>query len=478
MNEGEWRRLIKQVRGGFVVPVLGAQLLADEGGDSKLQRHVALRVLEAYDVTEASAVVLPPFRELNAAVSHLIGLGHSAQELYVDVATSIDECASDPELVPDAIRQLAQVTDFRLFVTMTPDGVLARCLREANRRVVEVIHAPRLPADEWRDLPDASAQPAAVEAHILYMLGKARPAPVFAMHDEDVLEYAHNLMTRGSNTPTNFIAALQERSLLMLGCGLPDWLGRFFLRLTKKGRLSEHSRKEWLIEPQRADTDELSRFLARFSAGTEFKGVASPAKFIEELVDRWKRDRDGGGGGANGAGDAGGPASPELDDQMALPADAIFFVSYSRHADLERALRFVEELKTRLRVTQVEVWFDRTAIEPGEEYAREIRHGITKCDYFLPLLSLQALGIEEAFFFSEWLAAEERRAKMNVNRKFLLPLIVDTDFEPTRYHDKGVTPPAWSTIHFGFAPQGVPDERTLGTLQAMLRTARKRRSNQ
>jgi hypothetical protein len=53
--------------------------------------------------------------------------------------------------------------------------------------------------------------------HLLYLFGKSRANPLYAIHDEDMLEYAHNVIV-GSNTPKAFLGALQDRSLLLVGC--------------------------------------------------------------------------------------------------------------------------------------------------------------------------------------------------------------------------------------------------------------------
>ena len=74
---------------------------------------------------------------------------------------------------------------------------------------------------------------------LLYLFGKSRPTPLYSIHDEDVLEYAHNVIARGSHAPTSFLGALQDRNLLLIGCNFPDWLSRFMLRATRKGRLAE-----------------------------------------------------------------------------------------------------------------------------------------------------------------------------------------------------------------------------------------------
>ncbi|MEX3846237.1 toll/interleukin-1 receptor domain-containing protein [Paraburkholderia sp. BR10882] len=452
MAEADWKRLIRQIREGFVVPVLGSQLLSDEQGSSTVQRDVAERLLKLHDIPETAWPEMRPFRELNAAVSWLRGKAKvKAQTLYVDVSEIYSDLANDSAPLPKPIRQLAEITDFRLFVSMTSDPLLAAALK-GLRHTREIVHAPKLPSDEWQDMPASASAGPDGDAWVLYMFGKARPAPVYAIHDEDVLEYAHNIMARGSNVPVNFLRALQDRNLLLLGCGLPDWLGRFFLRLTNKDRLSEKSRHEWLVEALRGGQvdDELTTFLNNFSEDTEFVQSQSPAAFVDELHRRWT---------------SGGIGTPPTGPRLTRSCP-VFFVSYSRGTDAPRAVRVVEALR-QLGCTEDDIWFDRSNIEVGDSFARDISNGIESCRYFLVLLSHQAMQREQAFVFREWRAADKIAESMN--RRFIVPLVIDHEYEPSSYGRDIVD---WRHLQFGHAPDGVLDDSSLSLLKQLLRDAR------
>jgi len=128
------------------------------------------------------------------------------------------------------------------------------------------------------------------EVHLLYLFGKSRSAPMFAIHDEDVLEYAHNVIARGSHVPSRFLGELQERILLLIGCDFPDWLSRFFLRVTNKSRLSEKDKREWMIE-QLGPEESLTCFLRSYSTATEILPDTPPVQFVAELHRRWMAER-------------------------------------------------------------------------------------------------------------------------------------------------------------------------------------------
>lgn len=450
MTEIDWTRLLSQIRDGSVVPVLGPQLLVSEDGASSIQRRVAERLLNLYGIAEPPSLM--PFRELHVAVTHLLGINTvKPQELYVDVATIYNDEIRTLNGLPTAIEQMAEISDFRLYVNLTCDGLLASAI-QMRRSVREVVHAPKMATDEWQDLPEDWSVGTANEAWILYLFGKVRPAPLFAIHEEDVLEYAHDVIENGS--AKKYMQALKNRNLLMIGCGFPDWLGRFFLRLTDPNRLTQKMRRVWFIDDSNdvhADS-ELSKFMHKFCNDTVRLQFQSPVGFVGELYRRWKE----------GCNDISGITAVL---PKAVP-DAVFFVSYSRVGDRGRAQRLVEEL-INLGCSQSDIWFDRSDIEPGEAFEREIFAGIGSCRYFLPLLSEATIQRDEAFVFKEWRAAKEREKGMN--RIYVIPLVVDDDYKPNVYSECDIR---WDHLHLGHAPGGVPDDATRKKLQRCLRDVR------
>ena len=119
-----------------------------------------------------------------------------------------------------------------------------------------------------------------------------------------------------------------------------------------------------------------------------------------------------------------------------------------------------------------EIWFDRKAIEPGHDFQNRILDGIGGCRFFLPLLSKQADDRREAFVFAEWREANKRRQR--VNGEFIIPIILDLEYQPESYTAEPI--PEWSRDHidFGHAPDGIPDGRTESKLQKLVRTTRAR----
>jgi hypothetical protein len=453
MSEASWKRLINKIREGNVVPIVGPRLLVNANGQS-IQAQIASRLIESNGM-EVGDIALPPFCELNEAVSRLKG-NVREQDLYDSVSEAIDAVVRAPDFViPPPIRRLAQISGFRLFVTLTPDGLLAQSLRQ-RCTVNEIIHSLKLSASEGTDLPrDWKARPG--EVYVLYLFGKSCSSPSFAIHDEDVLEYAHNVIARGSQVPSIFLDELKGRNLLLVGCNFPDWLQRFFLRATNQTRLSKEDRRAWLIEPLGPE-ESLTCFLRSYSKETEILSQTAPAEFVTQLHQRWMAELGG------------GSAQDSSTDEDVVPDGVLFFISYSRQTDRLHAESLYRAL-IKLGVTENEVWFDRKSIDPGQDYKRGIFDGIRNCKYFLPLLSKACDAREEGFVFTEWDEANKRLSAMN--REFVFPVVVDAEFKPECYRAKPAA--RWSDDHldFAYAPDGTPDDRFEAKLKKLLRDARR-----
>jgi hypothetical protein len=452
MDDASWRRLLGQIRDGHVVPIVGCRLLVDAQGRSGLQAEIARKVLAANGL-EVEADPLPPFRELNEAVTRLRRNNPEKwQDYYGDVDDALREVAGDGDFsVPAPIRNLAEIDGFRLLVTLTPDDLLARSLRQ-SRRVNEIVHAPNQTTGWGKDLPsDWNEQRDRVQ--LLYLLGKSSSTPVFAIHDEDVLEYAHNVISRGSNVPNAFLGELQQRNLLLIGCNFPDWLSRFFLRATRQNRLDLRGRREWLVEPPKPE-ESLVRFLQSYSKDTQILSDSEPVDFVAELHRRWiaeYRDR---------------PRPPTALTAGSTPGQAKFFISYSRETDLKRAEALFKAL-IGLGAKREEIWFDGLSIDPGEDLDTRIKRVIDRCRHFLPLLSDEADKREEGYVFKEWHWANARWEMVNRD-DFIVPIVVDAKCDPEHYKARQVLKGKWTDVLFGHAPEGAPDLQLSGRLTGLV----------
>src|SRR5262245_52905589 len=465
-----WEELLAQVEAEQVIPVIGPGLLtvATEGGEAPLYRALAERLLQKYGLAAATgpaadaaagdaAVLLRPSHELNDAVCALTNRGRRVQDLYRpvhDLLRALTDGLPAEGLQP--LRDLASVSAFKLFVSTTPDDLLARAIDVERHggaaKTDHIVFAPKLASGTLGDLPDVRSSGYTAVCHLF---GRASPSPfVFAIHDEDTLEFVHNLQINGAEAMKRLFSELRQRNLLLVGCNFADWLSRFFIRVSNTQRLgARREKREFLIE-QAADDGGLTLFLERFSPSTWlFPGQAR--EFVAELARRW-RERH--------------PLAPTAHAEEPAPRprpDAAFFVSYSRD-DLAEARQVFADLQE---LGADVAWFDKSDLKPGDDWSQKIRDAIGGCYVFLPLVSANTEAREEGFFREEWTQASERSRRIQ-GRTFIVPVVVDRDYtgQAGRYR---LVPDTFLEAHYGHAPAGrLSDELR----QALTRLIRERRS--
>ncbi len=432
------------VAAGQVVPIVGSDLLSTtvDGARVPFYRRVAESLLDRYDIDRpATDTTLRPHHELNDAICVLDRLGKRASAdsylpVHEAVRTMLAACRAEVEA---PFRQLAAIEDFRLFVTTTSDDVLAHALDQVryggSRRTEQVEYAPAgLPTDRLTDLtelgpPDRSA--------VLYLFGKAAVTPVFAAHDEDVLEFLYGIQAGLGQMPKRFFSAIRSANLLVIGSHFPDWLSRFLVRVAAPKRLSEQrGRRDFIVDPS-GEEPGFVVFLTTFARNTRILSMP-PAAFVAELHQRWQAQRPA---------PAPAPgASLPLAPRGLKPA---VFISYSR-TDIAAVRTLYDEIR---RVAGDDVaWFDKSIISPGDEWRARITEGVEGCKLFLPVVSLSAEARTEGVFIEEWKRALERARGID-GRKFIVPVFIDPDAEAdlARYHR---AQRMFDEVDFGFAPGG------------------------
>jgi TIR domain len=450
-----WSDLIPLVAARQVVPIIGSDLLSvtADGKPVRFYRRVAERLLGRYGIElPPDDTTLRPYHELNDAICLLDKLGRRASgDSYLPaheaIRTTLATCRDEVEA---PLKQLASIEDFRVFVTTTSDDVLAQAIDrvryEGKPRTEQVEYAPSgLPKDRLTDLseldvPDRSA--------VLYLFGKAAVSPVFAAHDEDVLEFLYGLQAGLGQIPKRFFSAIRGANLLLIGCHFSDWLSRFLMRVAAPQRLSEQrGRKDFVIDPSREELDFVV-FLTTFARNTRISSM-SPAAFVGELFTRWQAQRP-----------QESPA-PDAARSAALPRarKPAVFISYSR-SDIVPVRTLYEEIR---RVAGDDVaWFDKSDIIPGDEWRTRIMEGVEGCQLFLPVVSVSEEARSEGVFIEEWKAALDRARGID-GRAFIVPVFVDADAEAniSRYTRANRL---FGGIDFGFAPAG----RLTPKLEAMI----------
>jgi hypothetical protein len=430
LSDDVWDDLLNYIEEKRVIPIVGPELLKveTETGPRLLHEWLAEKLAARLDV-DLTRLAQPA--TLNDVVCSYLSARGRREEAYTRLRTIMREAAFSPPL---PLRQLAEITDFNLYVSMTFDPLLEQAVNAvrfggaANTEVIA--YAPNRVADLPVERDDLQ------RPVVYHLLGRLSASPTYVISDEDMLEFVCALQSEHL-TPEKLFHALEHSHLLVIGSDFSNWLARLFLRMTKRRRLSDPRDVGEILADSHCVRDvRLVSFLQQVSMRTRLFGGAEA--FVAELHRRWVARRSG------EIGSGGGPAPMRfLPPAREMPENAVF-ISYARED-----LPAVQKLKTALDSAGINTWFDMDRLEGGDDYDRKIRGNIARCSFFLPIVSATTQRRHEGYFRREWNYAVDRTYGMADGAVFILPIGIDDTSEAA-----AVVPEKFKSVHFSRAPGG------------------------
>jgi hypothetical protein len=435
LDDDAWDDLLSFIEERRVIPIVGPELLlvSTERGPRLLLDWVAEKLAGRLNVNVAE---LPKPYTLNDVVCWFLAARGRREEAYVRLRSIIKDANFEPPL---ALRRLAAITDFDLFVSTTFDSLLETAInleRFAGAPSTEVLsYAP----NRVTDLP--SERDRLQRPVVYHLFGKLSASPTYVISDEDLLEFICALQSEHL-APEKLFHELEHNHLLFIGSNFTNWLARLFLRMAKRQRLSDpRDVGEVLADDHSSQDDRLMAFLQQVSVRTRI--YVGAERFVEELHARWQARRKPAASAASGA----GPAR-FLPPAREMPDNAVF-ISYARED-----LAAVQQIKAGLEAAGITTWFDIDRLEVGDDYDRKIQRNIARCSYFIPVVSAATQRRLEAYFRREWSYAIDRVRNMADGALFILPVSIDA----TSAAD-ALVPDKFKALHFNQLPGGhVPAE--------------------
>ena len=429
-NEDVWEDLLNYIEEKRVIPIIGPELLKveTESGPRLLQNWLAEKLAVRLNVNTAG---LAKPLSLNDVVCSYLSAHGRREEAYTRLRSIMRESNFAPPL---PLRQLAEITDFNLYVSMTFDPLLEQALNLVRFGGAPNTDAIAYAPNRVADLPverDDLQRPA-----VYYLLGRLSASPTYVISDEDMLEFVCALQSEHL-TPEKLFHALEHNHLLVIGSDFSNWLARLFLRMTKRRRLSDPREVgEILADGHTADDLRLVSFLQQVSVRTRvFSGAE---EFVAELHRRWVARHRPSAAESNSP----GPLRI-LPPAREMPENAVF-ISYARED-----LPAVQRLKATLDAAGIVTWFDMDRLESGDDYDRKIRTNIARCSFFIPVISANTQRRHEGYFRREWSYAVDRTRSMADGAVFVLPVCVDETIEAA-----AIAPEKFKAIHFTRLAQG------------------------
>ena len=445
-HDDVWEDLLNYIEEKRVIPIVGPELLKvqTEAGPRLLLEWLAEKLAARLNVDPAP--LAKPLTLNDVVCSYLTNHGRR-EEAYTRLRTIMREAAFSPPL---PLRQLAEITDFNLYVSMTFDPLLEQAVNavrfggSANTEVIA--YAPNRVADLPVERDDLQ------RPVVYHLLGRLSASPTYVISDEDMLEFVCALQSEHL-TPEKLFHALEHNHLLVIGSDFSNWLARLFLRMTKRRRLSDpRDVGEILADSHSLKDVRLVSFLQQVSVRTRMFSGAE--EFVAELHRRWMARRRGAPAGA---------AEPArfLPPAREMPENAVF-ISYARED-----LPAVQKLRAALDGAGITTWFDMDRLESGDDYDLKIRNNIARCSFFIPVVSASTQRRHEGYFRREWNYAVDRTRGMADGAVFVLPVCLDATTEAD-----AVVPEKFKAVHFSRVPGGEPPPEFVSRLKEFFNARR------
>lgn len=394
----DWDELLDLIEARRVIPIIGKALLTVtvDGEQTTLERHLAQQLAAALGVGEGE---LPSDYGLNEVAVRYLDAGNPSRRVYTKLKSITEDLQS---AIPAPLIQLAEITDFMLYVTTTFDSLLLEAVNQTRCGAQPC--AKRLVYSPDQQLQDIPAElPQLTTPHVFHLLGIADVALKYAVTEEDVLEFIYSLQSETRRPPLLF-DEFRHCHLLFLGCGFPDWLTRFCLRTVANERLlPPRETSDFFADSQIEHDHSLASFLKYCRAEIYVPG--DPIQFVSALYSAWKA--------RNPPSDNAGPNPTGIEE------DAIF-ISYASE-DLV-PVRVIEQA---LKDAGLDTWFDKREFRPGDAWDSEIRANIRKCSLFFPIISRNAQQRLEGYFRREWRWAIDRAEGIAESVPFIIPILID-----------------------------------------------------
>jgi len=443
LDDDSWDDLINFIEERRVIPIVGPELLhvETESGSRLLYDWMAEKLAAKLGVDVSR---LPEDYTLNDVVCWFLSTHGRREDTYTRMRSILRDAAFAP---PVALRQLAQITDFDVFVTTTFDPLLEQALnaeRFGGAQSTDVVaYAPNRVAD----LPAEREQ---LQRPVVYhMFWRCSASPTYVISDEDTLEFVCALQSEHL-TPEKLFHELEHSHLLIIGSNFSNWLARLFLRMAKRRRLSDPRDVGEVLADDHSERDvRLMKFLQQVSVRTRvFEGAE---QFVAELHRRWSARRKPAEVVQIGA--------PQrfLPPEREMPDNAVF-ISYARED-----LAAVQRLKAGLDAAGIRTWFDLERLEGGDDYDRKIQRNIGHCSFFIPVVSATTERRLEAYFRREWSYALDRSRNMAEESIFIMPVCIDGI-------DQGAArvPERFKALHFSRLANGEATPEFVERLKTLL----------
>jgi TIR domain len=399
-----WEDLLDFIEQGKVIPVIGEHAVTFGEGNEPLYPWLALELANRLGVTGARLTATPTLNDV--AREHLLA-GGERNAIYTRLSRILRERCPVPG---GALRDLAGIAAFNLYLTTTFDPLLERSLNAVRFGGTESTRTQAFfPGAANKDLPARRTELAGVTVY--HVLGKVSVAAgEFVAWEEDLLDFLCELPRHLSTDVMKHLGNdLKSHALLLLGLNFSDWISRLFLRVSRQDPLSRVTLASWLADgPSGAVAQSMVMFFG--GVNRSIKVIeCDPVAFASELARRWQESHRS-------------PVGP-IDFYATTGPRGFVFISYAREDEVA-----ARSLADGLKAHGCDVYFDRERLGAGINFHFQLEDQVRKyCGLFLSVISpATESAVGDNYFRRErYWASQRAEGYSDAERgEFYLPVLI------------------------------------------------------
>jgi hypothetical protein len=425
-DQYDWDELLDLISERKLTPIIGSELYNynDKGTVCSLDDYLSNKLLELFRISDQ------PGLSLTQAVNYL---EYEKKIKTLDVIRRLKTIVKEINFDFPALDDFLKITDLKYYVNTTVyNSILEKKINE-----IQGLNATSINFSINEPFKDSDALESLTEPFVFNVFGSILNTVDPALSEEDLLEYAGNFMLK-MNGANNILNALQNKSLLFIGCAYPEWLIRFALRLLSNEPMNlwGSRRSVIVINDNTPYRQKLYDVLKNYEVIT-YEG--STAEFAKELTRQWKE------------------RNPNSQKKKTV------FLSYTR-ADKEAVENMKKEIE---QLGNISCWYDNKELEPGDDWREKIVVNIRQSDIFMPLLSANSLEHEDGYVQKEWSQGVNEWIFRNHDKKegkYLIPVVID---DSQLYSDK-ISKHFDPKINISKVPGGKPSPDFLSDIKKIL----------
>lgn len=392
-KEFNWDILFTLLQKRLIIPIIGSDLI--------LIRSANARPIPLYDYLTRKLSERLRLSADNMTLRDFI-LKHQNNTLVNSILKPIYNEIQAEDIYFEPLDKLTKITDFDIFLSTTFDNFIERQLVKNRCNGTDAVDVTNFSSTISTVKPSEQHD---YKAMVFNLLGSIHSRTGYAKTDAEILEYFYSL-NNDSHQTSKLRDYTDGKSFLFIGCSIPDWINRLFIRAITNEPFAKSERVKFIVENSKTNDSEYYNFLWHFKAEiyqAPVLQISNSVDFVNELYSRW------------------------LDySQKAIEIqyEGMVFLSFN-HKDREQVIPIRDALISR----GVDVWYDDSKLGAGAVYDKQIERQIKACKLFVAFISQNSIASTQRYVYKkEWRLAESRRVFFedeDNETSFIKPFIID-----------------------------------------------------